>query len=111
MSYPKRLMGWVRQGFQAYEVRLRHEPNLFQPNKYMVYKVAKVTALPTRMLFDCQRCPEVEMVYYRNITYPDGYTLSKGSEVMVEPVGDVFIAYNERGGVRLRLKAIPDNIR
>lgn len=115
MIYPNRLMGWVRQEFQAFEVRLIHDPNLFQPNRYMVYEVDRVTALPSRVLFDCNKCPEVRQVYYyrnyRDITFLDGSTLSKGGLVMVEPNGDVFMVYNERGKVRLILKAIPDNIK
>lgn len=111
MEFPKRLVGWVRDGAIPYEVRLRHEPDLFCPNRYRIYQVAKVTALPVEIMYDAEKCPEVKDVYYRNIHYWDGYTLRRGDDVMVEPVGEVFRVYNERGGVRLRLKKLPDNIR
>lgn len=111
MEYPKRLMGWVREGNTPYEVRLNHEPNLFCFNRYVVYQISKLEALPTMVMFERDKCPEVKEVYYGDIYYWDGYILREGSEVMVEPVDNIFRVYNERGGVRLRLKEIPDNIR
>lgn len=112
MKYPKRLMGWVREGNTPYEVRLNHEPNLFCFNRYVVYQISKLTALPIRIMLDVEKCPVVKGVYYRNIHFWDGYTLRRGSEVMVEPVNIGFrifrICEREDG---LRLKEIPDNIR
>lgn len=109
--FPERLMGWVRAGAQAYEVRLKHEPNLFQENRYRIYQVAKAI-VPASLMFDKDMVIQVQSVRYGHIAYYDGYTLTKRREVLVEvDWSGIFYFYNERGGVRLRLKAIPPNIR
>ena len=54
--YPDRLMGWVRVGAKAFEVRLKHEPNLFQNNAYVLNRISlEQVELPCQLLLDTHR--------------------------------------------------------
>ena len=120
--YPDRLMGWVRVGAKAFEVRLNHEPNLFQNNAYVLNRISlEPVELPCQLLLDPERVIQVKSVWVeqpkrhiwiKHISYFEGSDLIEGDYLIVEPICDkVFVVWNERGGVMLRLKAIPPNIR
>lgn len=120
--YPDRLMGWVRVGAKAFEVRLKHEPNLFQNNAYVLNRISlEPVELPCQLLLDPERVIQVKSVWVekpkrhiwtKHISYFEGSDLIEGDYLTVEPICDkVFVVGNEREGVMLRLKAIPPNIR
>lgn len=112
MEYPKRLMGWVRNGNKVYELRFSHKPDLFHPNQYQLVSVKNLAmGLPPSIMFDEAKCPSAK-VYYGHVSWADGYLLNKGDTVRVEEMVDkVYVVWSTTGGIKLRLKAIPDNIR
>lgn len=114
MNYPDKLMGWVRAGDKVYEVRLKYEPNLFNHNRYVMTQVYRVNFLPLRWLLDDGITISVKSVVKDVITFLDGFTLNKYREVLVKDDaynGRSFKLWQDETGVRLRLKAIPLNIR
>ena len=121
--YPNRLMGLVRVGAQAYQVRLKHEPNLFQDNSYVFTKVSPVE-IPLTLKLNPDKVIVVQHIGHEQpkrhvwvgyISYfgdDEDSILREGDYLTVEPMSDkVFVVWSKRGGVRLRLKAIPPNIR
>ena len=114
MNYPDKLMGWVRAEDKVYEVRLQYEPNLFNYNRYVMTQVYEVDFLPLRWLLDDGITISVKSVVKGVITFLDGFTLDKYREVLVKDDvynGSSFKLWQDETGVRLRLKAVPPNIR
>lgn len=126
MDFPNRLMGLVRAGAQAYQVRLKHEPNLFQENAYVLTRVSPVE-IPLALMLNPDKVIVVQWVGYKQpkrhvwvgyISYfgdDEDSILREGDYLTVEPIDPhsdkVFVVRDKRGEVRLRLKAIPPNIR
>lgn len=126
MEYPNRLMGLVRVGAQAYQVRLKHEPNLFQDNAYVLTRVSPVE-IPLSLKLNPDKVIVVQCVGHEQpkrhvwvgyISYfgdDEDSILREGDYLTVEPVDPysdkVFVVWSKKGEVRLRLKAIPPNIR
>ena len=114
MNYPDKLMGWVRAGDEVYEVRLQYEPNLFNYNRYVMTQVYRVDFLPLTWVLDDGITISVKSVVKDVITFLDGFTLNKYREVLVKDDtynGSSFKLWQDETGVRLRLKAVPPNIR
>ena len=114
MNYPDKLMGWVRAGDKVYEVRLQYEPNLFNYNRYVMTQVYEVDFLPLTWVLDDGITISVKSVVKDVITFLDGFTLNKYREVLVKDDaynGRSFKLWQDETGVRLRLKAVPPNIR
>lgn len=114
MNYPDKLMGWVRAGDKVYEVRLQYEPNLFNYNRYVMTQVYGVDFLPLTWVLDEGITIPVRSVVNGVITFLDGFTLNKYREVLVKDEaynGRSFKLWQDETGVRLRLKAVPPNIR
>lgn len=115
MNYPDKLMGWVRTGDKVYEVRLQYEPNLFNYNRYVMTQVYRVNLLLLPWVLDDGITIPVKSVVNGVITFLDGFTLNKyDREVLVKDDaynGRSFKLWQDETGVRLRLKAIPSNIR
>lgn len=128
MEYPDRLMGLVRAGAQAYQVRLKHEPNLFsfQDNAYILTRVSPVE-IPLTLMLNPDKVIVVQCVGYKQpkrhfwfgyISYfgdDEDSILREGDYLTVEPIDPysdkIFVVCSKRGDIRLRLKAIPPNIR
>ena len=114
MNYPDKLMGWVRAGDKVYEVRLQYDPNLFNYNRYVMTQVYRVDFLPLTWVLDEGITISVKSVVNGVITFLDGFTLNKYIDVLVKDDtynGRSFKLWQDETGVRLRLKAIPPNIR
>ncbi len=114
MNYPDKLMGWVRAGDKVYEVRLQYDPNLFNYNRYVMTQVYRVDFLPLTWVLDEGITISVKSVVNGVITFLDGFTLNKYRDVLVKDDvynGRPFKLWQDETGVRLRLKAIPPNIR
>lgn len=114
MNYPDKLMGWVRAGDKVYEVRLQYDPNLFNYNRYVMTQVYRVDFLPLTWVLDEGITISVKSVVNGVITFLDGFTLNKYRDVLVKDDtynGRSFKLWQDETGVRLRLKAIPPNIR
>ena len=114
MNYPDKLMGWVRTGDKVYEVRLQYDPNLFNYNRYVMTQVYRVDFLPLTWVLDEGITISVKSVVNGVITFLDGFTLNKYREVLVRDDtynGRSFKLWQDETGVRLRLKAVPPNIR
>lgn len=126
MNYPDRLMGLVRAGAQAYQVRLKHEPNLFQDNAYVLTRVSPVE-IPLTLMLNPDKVIVVQCVGYKQpkrhfwfgyISYfgdDEDSILREGDYLTVEPIDShsdkVFVVWSKKGEIRLRLKVIPPNIR
>lgn len=114
MNYPDKLMGWVRAEDKVYEVRLQYEPNLFNYNRYVMTRVYEVNFLPLPWVLDEGITISVKSVVKDVITFLDGFTLNKYREVLVKDDtynGRSFKLWQDETGVRLRLKAVPPNIK
>ena len=114
MNYPDKLMGWVRARDKVYEVRLQYEPNLFNYNRYVMTQVYRVDFLPLTWVLDEGITISVKSVVNGVITFLVFFTLNKYRDVLVKDDtynGRSFKLWQDETGVRLRLKAIPPNIR
>lgn len=113
MEYPERLMGWVNLFDSSMEIRMRHNPNLFEENTYEVYDMHTVS-LPIRVMLGNPRGQWHNNTLY--ITDSDkpwdmGTPINLGSQFLVEAFDDKWKGNMVNGKVNLILKRIPDNIR
>lgn len=117
MKWPLDIIGWIRTPDnpigKGIEVRLRHEPNLFQPSAYRITSI-RDGVIPLIIYFDVQVIP---ILNREGKGYVDkfGYIIKVGDLVDVDYIpsnnGFDYCVWNKVGGFYLRLKKKPANIR
>lgn len=113
MEYPERLMGWVNLFDTSMEVRMRHNPNLFEENLYEVYGMHTVS-LPIKVMLGNPKGQWHNNTLYvvdADKPWDMGEPINLGSQFRVEAFGDRWKGKMVNSRVNLILKRIPDNIR